>query len=126
MYRIKRNGIVTNIGPDQEWLNRHIEMGTFGKSEQIITDTQVTEEVLDELGNIIQEHIETTTTQVIPAEFEVEYVDESIPTQDQINAEALALLASTDWLVVRFMETGIAIPEEVVDQRRDARSKVVR
>lgn len=35
--------------------------------------------------------------------------------------EALAYLASTDWYVVRFSETGEPIPEEIKQARADAR-----
>ncbi len=38
-------------------------------------------------------------------------------------AEALAYLASTDWLVVRQMETGQAIPDDVQAARAEARGK---
>ncbi len=36
-------------------------------------------------------------------------------------AEAQAYLNSTDWYVVRFAETGVAIPQEVTDKRAEAR-----
>lgn len=50
-----------------------------------------------------------------------EYVD-----QTQVNEEALAFLASTDWLVIRQHETGIPVPADVLENRRLARNKVVR
>lgn len=37
-------------------------------------------------------------------------------------AEALAYLASTDWMVVRQAETGEAVPEDVKASRQAARS----
>ena len=45
--------------------------------------------------------------------------------QIQINADALAYLASTDWYVVRFSETGVAIPQDVLDARQAARDSIV-
>ena len=39
-------------------------------------------------------------------------------------AEKLALLASTDWYVVRFAETGVAIPAEVTTARSAARARI--
>lgn len=45
--------------------------------------------------------------------------------QAQINAEALAYLASTDWYVVRFTETLVAIPDEVKVLRAEARLAIV-
>lgn len=45
--------------------------------------------------------------------------------QAEINAEAKAYLAATDWYVVRFAETGVAIPQDIVDARQVAREKIV-
>ncbi len=44
--------------------------------------------------------------------------------QDAIDTEAKAYLASTDWYLVREMETGVPTPQEVKDARQDARLKV--
>jgi hypothetical protein len=45
--------------------------------------------------------------------------------QVRINEEAIAYLSSTDWYVVRFVETGVAIPEEILAERQAARERVV-
>lgn len=57
---------------------------------------------------------------------EPEFTDEEIAQQEQekINAEALEYLASTDWYVVRFSETGTAIPDEVKAKRQEARDAI--
>lgn len=39
-------------------------------------------------------------------------------------AEKLAYLASTDWYVVRYAETGVAIPAEVSTARSAARTRI--
>ncbi len=44
--------------------------------------------------------------------------------QDAVDTEARAYLASTDWYLVREMETGVPTPQEVKDARQDARLKV--
>lgn len=44
--------------------------------------------------------------------------------QAQINAEALAYLASTDWYVTRFAETGVAIPAQISAERAAARARI--
>jgi hypothetical protein len=44
--------------------------------------------------------------------------------QDKTNQEALAYLASTDWWVVRYAETGIPVNSEVATKRADARLAV--
>lgn len=46
-------------------------------------------------------------------------------TQEQINAEHHAYLASTDWYVVRFAETGVAIPADILAARQAARDAIV-
>ena len=46
--------------------------------------------------------------------------------QAQINSEALAYLASTDWYVIRMHETGEPVPEGVLAERETARARVVR
>jgi hypothetical protein len=62
-----------------------------------------------------------------PQGYWVEYVDISLQVeQDKINAEALAYLASTDWLIVREVETQVPCPLEVKELRAAARLKVVR
>lgn len=44
---------------------------------------------------------------------------------EEANAEARAYLSSTDWYVIRQQETGVAIPQDILDARNLARSKVV-
>lgn len=46
--------------------------------------------------------------------------------QSQINAEALAYLASTDWYVNRSKETGAAIPADILVEREAARLRVIK
>lgn len=64
--------------------------------------------------------------ELLIAEIESSYVPE--PSEDQqiaINAEALSYLNSTDWYVVRFMETGVNIPQEILSLRQSARKSIV-
>lgn len=46
--------------------------------------------------------------------------------QESTNVQALAYLASTDWLIVREFETGVSCPEEIKALRQDARDSIVR
>tara|TARA_R110000782_G_scaffold5557_2_gene19211 strand:+ start:508 stop:816 length:309 start_codon:yes stop_codon:yes gene_type:complete len=46
--------------------------------------------------------------------------------QAEINSENLEYLASTDWYVVRLMETDVAIPEDVYIKRGAARTAIVK
>lgn len=45
--------------------------------------------------------------------------------QGQANNEARAYLLSTDWYVVRFAETGVAIPEDIAAARQAARESIL-
>ena len=53
-----------------------------------------------------------------PAELEAEAQAE---TAKRARAEALAYLASTDWFVIRLVETGKAVPDDVAAKREAAR-----
>lgn len=41
------------------------------------------------------------------------------------NQDALSYLASTDWYVVRKMDTGAAIPNNIIENRAAARAKII-
>ncbi len=58
-------------------------------------------------------------------DYEAQITDnsEAIELEKQ-RLEALAYLAATDWMVIRFHETGIAYPEAVKTARSQARVKV--
>lgn len=45
--------------------------------------------------------------------------------QAEVNAQARAYLNSTDWYVVRFAETGVAIPQDILNARQAARERIV-
>ena len=50
--------------------------------------------------------------------------DDDALLQRAINFEADEFLRSTDWYVSRFAETGVAIPQEILDMRAAARAKL--
>ena len=61
----------------------------------------------------------------LPAEYTIEIEDITAQVEQQkINAEALAYLAETDWLMIRELEIGKAMPEEIKIKRQEARDKV--
>lgn len=45
--------------------------------------------------------------------------------QDVINAEAQTYLYSTDWYIIREQETGVVVPQAILDARAEARLKIV-
>jgi hypothetical protein len=132
------------------WVSEHEAMESFGKPAHVRIDRVVIQEavfedreqmiqaaVFDENDQEIEPAIYETVRECIepevidlqevnvPAEYELEIVDISDQlAQEQINNAARAYLASTDWYVVRFIETGIAVPSEVTAQRAAARASV--
>lgn len=44
--------------------------------------------------------------------------------QQEANEEARAYLASTDWYIVRFAESGVAVPSEITTARAAARASI--
>ena len=44
--------------------------------------------------------------------------------QEAVNKEVRDYLASTDWYLVRELETGVPTPQEIKDARQEARLKV--
>ncbi len=63
------------------------------------------------------------TGEVVDTSCTIEVVDLT-PEQlaEQAKAEARQYLASTDWYVTRFAETGVAVPEDVTAKRAEARA----
>jgi hypothetical protein len=60
------------------------------------------------------------------AEYTIEITDISQQIeQERINNEALAYLASTDWLIIREMDSGLACPAEIKDLRQAAREAII-
>lgn len=61
------------------------------------------------------------------AEVEAEWVPPAPPvkTQEEINAENRAYLASTDWYIIRQQETGTPVPQDILDARAAARAAIV-
>jgi hypothetical protein len=96
--------------------------------------------VMDEAGNIVQAEIPETPavySEGMPAkthkevklraEYTIEILDISAQVeQEKQNAEALAYLASTDWLIIREIDAGVPCPVDVKAKRAEARSKIVR
>ena len=48
-----------------------------------------------------------------------------IRIQSKINEDSLDYLASTDWYITRKFETGVAIPQDVLIKRQDARQSII-
>lgn len=132
---IKKEGQVTNQAQfeSQEqaetWFNQERSNRSFGKIDGWYPESSLNaDELATELERITPEEGTSGEVQVrIPDQFEVEYEDISAQVeQEQINREALAYLKSTDWIVIRSMDSGVAVPEEIQLARQAARERIIR
>ncbi len=130
---INKNSQVTNQAsfPTMEeanaWLASHEGMGTFGQKAQTIQQqVEISPAVLDEEGNeIIPAQHEMQEIQIPGYVVEIEDISAKLE-QEQINAEALKLLADTDYLIIREMDSGVPCPAEIKAQRQAARERIVK
>lgn len=87
------------------------------------------EATVDEQGNELSPATEVITEEWVKlrAEYTVEIEDISAQLErERLNKEALDYLASTDWLIIREMDAGVACPAEIKQARAEARAKIVR
>ena len=130
----------------QAWIADGIAGNWWGKPERVVpksADYDVADvleefdhvvnpaidEVVNESGEVVQEAIPAVTVTMVKlkAEYTIEIEDITAKVeQEKINAEALAYLASTDWMVVRFAENGTPYPEEIKAERAAARARIVK
>lgn len=62
---------------------------------------------------------------IVDGEIVKEPLPEVVPSQENINAEARAYLANTDWYVTRMHETGQPVPDDIATARQAARNRVI-
>lgn len=136
-YKVIKNGIETNswtsalgdenyyepsFGRKAEWVESE-DQAVIASSTQ---SRQVTKPKLDPQTGLVS--YQTVTEYFIPAEYQV--VQEDITAklaQDQINAQALAYLASTDWYLLRAIEdSSKPVPADIVAARAAARASIVK
>lgn len=88
---------------------------------QELSSSELAQEIsrtTDEYGNTLVE---------IPVQYTTEITDiSSQVAQDSTNTTSLKYLADTDWYVIRYLETGVAIPADITTARAAARASIVR
>ena len=130
---ITRNSQVTNSAsfPTESeahaWYDSHLAMGSFGPAASTQTiQVELTPAVLDENG------VETSPATFEEQEIQIEghsvsFVDISAQeAQEAANIAAKAFLDSTDWYIIRALESSVPVPKEILEERATARSRVVR
>jgi len=61
----------------------------------------------------------------MPVVPEPEPIEPYVPDpQQEINEKSRSYLRDTDWYVIRFLETGVAVPAEITEARNAARAAV--
>jgi phage gp36-like protein len=97
--------------------------------EELREASPAVDAVLDEQGVEVSPAVPAVMQKWVKlkAEYTIEIEDITAQVaQDAINAEALAYLASTDWLIIREVDAGVACPADIKTLRAEARAKVVR
>ena len=62
-----------------------------------------------------------------PGDYSIVYTDVSSQLQQQqTNEQALKYLAETDWYIIRQQETGMSVPQDILNARAAARASIVR
>jgi hypothetical protein len=139
---IKRSGQLTNqasfptMEEAQAWLASHEGMGTFGQKAQTIQqEVEVSPAVFDEEGNEITPAQHEMQEIHIPGYVvEIEDISDELE-QEQINKEAQAFLAETDFKVLRHIRQKalgqqLSLSEEeylaLEQQRADAAARIVK
>lgn len=89
---------------------------------EILSALELTPEVLDESGQIISPAMAR-----LPADYTIEIQDITAQVeQEKINQESLAYLASTDWLIIRELDSGVPCPADIKVKRQQARDRIVK
>lgn len=128
---IIKNNTITNSAAFQTqeeaitWLNREKSNGSFGKDERWVREgVEDISGAIDTREVMIEE--ESITEYKLPAEYTVEIEDITTQLQTQKESdEARAYLASTDWYIIREMDSGELCPQEIKTARATARTKVI-
>ena len=134
---ITKNNVITNQAQFETeesvhtWLKNQQDNKSFGRNSGEYNINELTEQellteisrkpLLDLSGN------EIGTLVTIPNQYEViiEDVTQQLQLQKE-SQEALAYLASTDYLVIRKSEAGLDYPQEIKNARTAARLKVLK
>jgi len=96
---------------------------------RIVEDMPAIDEVMDDTGAIVQYAIPARTHKEVKLRAQYLVVIEDISAkvqQEKDNAEALAYLAETDWMIIREVDAGVPCPVDVKAKRAEARAKIVR
>ena len=126
--QITNQGLFPSMEEAQAWLAHHESMKSFGQPKQIVQQQiELSPAVIAEDGSVLQEAVTEMQEVELAGEYEVEITDISAQLeQEKINAEALAYLAATDYIVTRAVERGEELSPEFKAERQAARDRIVK
>jgi hypothetical protein len=93
-----------------QWIAKQVALNSWGLPERPELDEQ-----------------NEPTGRMLPAEYEIVIEDITLQSeQRKINEEAMQYLTETDWMVIRAMDSGEPLPQEVKQARAQARARIVK
>jgi len=125
---IIKNNQVTNSGsfPTQQladdWIAQEAANNSWGKPDRWLSFTGE-----PEAGYTDTREVEDKTEYFYPCEYSINQIDISDQVaQEQLNIESEEYLKSTDWYILREMDSGVVCPQEIKTARAEARANIVR
>jgi hypothetical protein len=109
------------IGKPHRLIERVVSIDSEYDQDDVLEVIETEEERFDEEGNSLGMGLKETHVRLLP-QFTSEIVD--ISAQVELEAQKAAarkLLAETDWLIIREMDSGVLCPSEIKLQRQAAR-----
>jgi len=96
------------------WVSITFEDGSTGQSS-------LTDGIRRQYTDIVQEYLDAGGV------VESQSTDAELAKQEQerLNSEARAYLSETDWMLIRELDGGVAMPLDVKQKRAEARSRIV-
>lgn len=119
-------------GQPERWSFDAPEDGVILDSREVeispaIPSVETIDEETGEIQMSLPQEAVFKTEFLLPAEYEIKTEDvTSRIEQERINAEALAYLQSTDWMAMRFADSGEQIPQSIREKRAEARARIVK
>jgi hypothetical protein len=134
------------------WISEQIANESFGKpeytrlisSKEVIYHEEIPEvfiEKMEEVDGLFKlnthfviseaipayEEVIEAVYEIVPAEYTLEITDMTAELeQNKINATALEYLAATDFYIIRSVDSGEPVPEEIKLARAEARLKIIK
>lgn len=112
------------------WIAVCVQAGYFGNTDHWVEDYTGPREKLDEADMWCEEFLENGRSRIrchFPLNYKIEKRDVTAEVaQEEANRKALAYLLETDWYVIRELDSGVVVPDDVKQKRAEARLAINR